>query len=221
MSSPHFLPDSFLSAFTLTSKSLTIITIVPFMCSSFFLSASMRTQSSQSCLPLCDPMDCSLPDFSVHGIPQARILEWVAVSSSRGSFPQPRDQTHISCVSCIAGGFFTHWATWEVYFILTRSCSAWTERINKTGPMKFLPLPCHLLSYAVCYLTIDFMIFRSPVLDYKFSKKKNDLYLSSGDGRTKSHAYFICCVIFGKGLLCDKCKFMLRPISWSQRVIMQ
>ena len=51
----------------------------------------------------CDPMDCSPPDSSVYGIFQARILEWVAMSSSRGS-SQLRDQTHISC---IAGRFFT------------------------------------------------------------------------------------------------------------------
>jgi len=54
------------------------------------------------CPTLCDPMDCSPPGSSVHGISQARILEWVAMSSSRGS-SQPRDQT---CVSCIAGRFF-------------------------------------------------------------------------------------------------------------------
>ena len=48
----------------------------------------------------------SLPGSSVHGILQARILEWVAISYSRGS-SQPRDQTHVPCVSCIAGGFFT------------------------------------------------------------------------------------------------------------------
>ena len=46
-------------------------------------------------------------DYTVHGILQARILEWVAFPFSRGS-PQPRDQTQ---VSCIAGGFFTSWAT--------------------------------------------------------------------------------------------------------------
>ena len=40
---------------------------------------------AQSCLTLCDPMDCSLPDFSVHEIFQARVLEWVAISFSRGS----------------------------------------------------------------------------------------------------------------------------------------
>ena len=51
-------------------------------------------------------MDCSLPDSSVHGISQARILEWVAISFPKGS-SWPRDQTHISC---IAGRFFTLWA---------------------------------------------------------------------------------------------------------------
>ena len=56
---------------------------------------------TESYLTLCDPMDCSPPGSSVHGILQARILEWVAMSSSRGS-SQPRDQTQ---VSLIAGGF--------------------------------------------------------------------------------------------------------------------
>ena len=59
----------------------------------------------QSCLTLCNPMGCSPPDFSVHEILQARILEWVAMPSSRGS-SQPRDQTQ---VSHIVGGFFTIW----------------------------------------------------------------------------------------------------------------
>ena len=51
-------------------------------------------------------MDYSLPGSFVHGILQARILEWVAMPSSRGS-STPRDQTHVSCGCCIAGGFFT------------------------------------------------------------------------------------------------------------------
>ena len=58
---------------------------------------------------LCDPIDCSTPGSSVHGILHARILEWVVISFSRGS-SQPRDQTQ---VSCIAGRFFTIWATRE------------------------------------------------------------------------------------------------------------
>ena len=57
----------------------------------------------------CDSMDCRLPGSPVHGILQAKILEWVAISFSRGS-SQPRDQTQ---VSCIAGRFFTHLATRE------------------------------------------------------------------------------------------------------------
>ena len=69
---------------------------------------------AQSCPTLCDPRDCSLPDFPVHGILQARILAWVAVPFSRGS-SQPRDQTQ---VSCIEGRFFTIWATKETPRIL-------------------------------------------------------------------------------------------------------
>ena len=61
---------------------------------------------SQSYITLCDPMDCSPPGSSVCGIFQARILQWVAISSSREPFP-PRDQTCISSASCIAGRFFT------------------------------------------------------------------------------------------------------------------
>ena len=54
-------------------------------------------KSLQSCLSLYDPMDCSLPGSFVHGILQARILEWVAMSFSRQS-SKPRDQPHISYV---------------------------------------------------------------------------------------------------------------------------
>ena len=55
---------------------------------------------------LCNLMDCNLPGSSVHGISQARILEWATLSYSRGS-SQCRNSTHISCVSCIEGEFFT------------------------------------------------------------------------------------------------------------------
>ena len=71
------------------------------------------TKSLQSCPTLCDPMDCSLPDSSVHEILQARRLEWVVIPFSRGS-SQPRDQTHVSYMSlALAGEFFTTSATWE------------------------------------------------------------------------------------------------------------
>ena len=62
---------------------------------------------SHSVVSLCDPMDCSPPDSSVHRIFQARILEWVAISYSRGS-SQTRDWTHVSCVSWIGRWIFYH-----------------------------------------------------------------------------------------------------------------
>ena len=64
---------------------------------------------TQSCPTLCDPMDCSLPGFSVNGILRTRILEWVAMPFSRES-SQPRARTQ---VSRIAGGFFTICSTKE------------------------------------------------------------------------------------------------------------
>ena len=69
-----------------------------------------NAEVAQSCLTLCNPMDCSLPGSSIHGIFQARILEWVAISFSRRS-SWPRDWTR---VSCIVGRRFTIWATREV-----------------------------------------------------------------------------------------------------------
>ena len=64
---------------------------------------------TKSCPTLSNSLDCSPPGSSVHGITQARILEWVIISFSRGS-SQLRDRTRDSCV---AGGFFNHGATWE------------------------------------------------------------------------------------------------------------
>ena len=70
-----------------------------------------ESEVSQSCLTLCNYMDCSLWCTSVHGIFQARVLEWVAISFSRGSFG-PRDRTQ---VSHITSRHFTLWATKEAY----------------------------------------------------------------------------------------------------------
>ena len=60
----------------------------------------------------CDLMDCSPPASSAHGIFQARILEWVAISYS-GRSPQPRAQTCISCISCVVRQFLYYWPTWK------------------------------------------------------------------------------------------------------------
>ena len=64
---------------------------------------------------LCNSMDCSLPGSSVHGLSQARILEWVAISFSRES-SQPRDWSHISCVSWIGRWILYHFPTCEAWF---------------------------------------------------------------------------------------------------------
>ena len=82
------------------------------------------------CLTLCDPVDCSLPAFSVHGILQARILEWVAIPFPRGS-SRSRDWTW---VSCIAGRFFTTWATQGNRWSLFQFCKSWYKLfINYMG----------------------------------------------------------------------------------------
>ena len=65
----------------------------------------MCPQLLQSFLTLCHPVDCSLPGSSVHGILQVRILEWVAMPSSKGS-SRPKYQTHIFCIFGSTSGFF-------------------------------------------------------------------------------------------------------------------
>ena len=68
--------------------------------------ACVHAQLCQPCPALSDPLDCSPPGPSVHGTSQARILEWMVISFSRGS-SRPRDRTPISC---IVGRFLYHWA---------------------------------------------------------------------------------------------------------------
>ena len=72
----------------------------------------MHALSLQLCPTLCDPMDCSPLGSSVHGIPQARILEWVAVSYSR-DLPDIGTEPKSLTSPALAGGFFTSLATWE------------------------------------------------------------------------------------------------------------
>ena len=94
---------------------------------------------AQLCLTLCDPMDCSPPVSSGHGIFQARILEWAAIASFRGS-SWLRDWTHVFCVSCTVGGFFTCWAIREAHFAHMwhiQKISKWTIKNNmKTNTLK-------------------------------------------------------------------------------------
>ena len=109
----------------------------------------------QWCLTLCDPVDCSPPGSSVHGILQARILEWVAIPFSRG-FSWPRDQTHISC---LGRQILYHRATWEAtylvmqfrhslpilwpshwkwWFLRSFSATIWYNPVSKTVPPRSL-----------------------------------------------------------------------------------
>ena len=78
------------------------------------LSLNIALAQSFSCVWLfCDPMDCSPPGSSVHGILQARILEWVAISFSRG-YSWPRNRT---LIFCIHRQILYHWATWEAPYL--------------------------------------------------------------------------------------------------------
>ena len=85
-----------------------------------------ESEVAQSCLTLCDPMDCSLPGPFVHGIFQARVLVWVTISFSRGS-SWPRDRTW---VSCIAGQCLTIWATREAQTVVPLSSVQSLSRVR-------------------------------------------------------------------------------------------
>ena len=96
---------------------------------------------AQSCLTLCNPI-------IIHGILQARILEWVAVPFSRVS-SQPRDQTQ---VSCIAGGFFTSWATREAlykwYYMIFFSLSDVLHSVWPVSRSEFVGLSFRQLNFS-------------------------------------------------------------------------
>ena len=97
------------------------------------LSFPSWSEVAQSCPTLWDPMDCSLPGSSVHGIFQAIVLEWLAIFFSRGS-SQPRDRTR---VSCIVDRRFTIWATKEgLLILLLRECERkWWRVLNLSSAL--------------------------------------------------------------------------------------
>ena len=80
--------------------------------SSACVRACVRAKSLQSCLTLCNTMDCSPPSSTVQEILQARILEWVA-SIAPGALPNPEMEPTVPCFSCTAGEFFTTRATFK------------------------------------------------------------------------------------------------------------
>ena len=96
------------------------------VCMSACVCVCMLSHSVKSYPTLCNPMDCSPPGSSVHGISQARILVWVAMISSRGS-SWPWDWTHVSCVPCIDRQILYHFATWEAPTHLSFEVSSWEK----------------------------------------------------------------------------------------------
>ena len=106
-------------------------------------------------LTLCDPMDWGLPGSSVHGIFQAKILQWVAISFSKGS-SRPRDQT---LVSCNAGKFFTDWVTYRDICYLWFCCSLCLRNIEILRVL-FFTIPIKREKY-MCH---DFIIVNTVLL---------------------------------------------------------
>ena len=127
------------------------------------------SEVAQSCPTLCNPMDCSLPGFSIHGILQARILECVTISFSRGSSP-PRDWTR---VSHIAGRRFDLWAT---RYTLTQWQALSEFRYSHYSPnfncsciaVLITAIPILVVAY---YLYIDFLFSKLNLFFKETSKK--------------------------------------------------
>ena len=118
-----------------------------------FLIGKKESEVTQSCQTVWDPLDCSLPGSSVHGILQARILEWVAIPFSRGS-SRPRDRTQ---VSCIAGRCSTLWATREARVPQRKLISNWNPNSNTFSQAQ-------LNTSSIC--TRKEMQFKSSLLSY-------------------------------------------------------
>ena len=110
--------------FWLHSQSCETITITNFSIFLIFkfLATPCALLVSHACLTLCNPMDYSLLSSSVHGILQARILEWLATPFSRRSWSQ---------FSCIASRFFTFWATREAQKKKKNHCGQWLQPWNE------------------------------------------------------------------------------------------
>ena len=122
---------------------------------------------------LCDPIDCSLRGFSVHGIFQARVLEWVAISFSRGS-SRPRDWNPVSHT---AGGHFILWATREALRCLYLSFS----------PLVF----ASLLFTAICkdshFAFLHFFSMGMVLIPVSCTMLRTSVYSSSGTLSIRSY----------------------------------
>ena len=124
----------------------------------------MHAKPLQSCPALCNPMDCSPPDSSVHRILQARTLEWDTMPSSRGS-SWPRDWTHVSCASCIARQILYHQhhvespSETQMYLMAEhqntciRKQQNWRKIVNST--IIEISIPLFTIIYNITRLNVD------------------------------------------------------------------
>ena len=114
----------------------------------------------QSCPTLCDPMDCSPLSSSVHGILQARVLEWIAIPFSRWS-SLPRDRTQVSCVSSTADWFLTSEPLRELLCGRTLSLTLELCFYQLWEPPGFL-LPISCIDFYYCHFQVS-LTFWSPL----------------------------------------------------------
>ena len=157
-----------------------------------------ESEVAQSCPTLCDPMDCSPPGSSVHGIFQARVLEWIAISFSSGS-SQPRDWTRVSRT---VGRCFTIWATKEaplsrditlstkvrlvkavVFPVVMYGCESWTVKKAEHRRIDAFELWCwRRLLRVLCLLLLLPSVFPSSKVfsNEVFRVLSNELFTSSG-----------------------------------------
>ena len=140
--------------------------------------------AAKSCPTLCDPVACSPPGPSVHGIPQARILEWVAISPSRGS-SWPRDGT---CISCIGRWIVCLTALQQQKFLISQLWMLEVWKLDVIGLDSFWglwwkdvfqaslwPVDGHFLPVSV-YITSYLCMFLSPNVPFL----ENTSYIVSG-----------------------------------------
>ena len=104
------VPETSITEFNHSSFIHTVLTC--FVPCTISHTSCVFAKSLQSCSTLCDPVDCSPPGSSVHGILQAGILGWVAISSSREDLPDPKIKPTSLMSPALAEGFFTTSATW-------------------------------------------------------------------------------------------------------------
>ena len=147
----------------------------------------------QSWAALCNPMDCSPPGSSVHGILQVRILEWVAMPSSRRS-SQPRDRTQMSHVSCIGSRFFTTSSIWKAQFSSVHfsrsvvSNSLWPHGLQYARPPCPSPTPgvysnsCPLSRWCHPTISSSVILFSSHLQSFPASESfpKSQFFASGG-----------------------------------------